>query len=257
MELDEETGEQAGAKPDMRDSAVRSLASDEISKIAKLTIGQSENPKWHEFRRNRITGSMFGRVLSAVHSSSPSAIRDIRLAMKGELDLSYLEPIKWGKAHEVDAIAAYCRQTGRIVKPTGIWLFPNGMLGASPDGLVFEKVDDERPSGILEVKCPFSVRDLHHRQMREQKRLPRYLTRNLQLNPKHEYYHQVQGELVATQAPWCDFAMWTPRSILIQRIFPNANWAAENIPKLTDFYNKQIKVCITLLKIYKIFIFNL
>jgi len=217
------------------------LTAEQIVKIAMDTTGQSSNPKWFAYRRNRITGSLFGKVLSAVNGQSARAVADLKASLKGDQDLSYLEPIKWGKANEECAIASYCHLTGRTVKPTGIWLFPSGQLGASPDGLVFEHPTDPHPSGILEVKCPFYVRNLHYLEMRKQRRLPRYLTPSMHLNDTHDYYHQVQGELFATHAPWCDFVMWTTRSTLITRVFPNSRWADENIAKLSAFYEREIK----------------
>ena len=220
---------------------VEPLTTHQIAQIAMETIGQSNNPKWFAYRRNRITGSMFGKVIAAMNHPTARAIQDIKQTMNGDVNLSYLDPIKWGKENEQRAIAAYCQLTGRTVKPTGIWLFPSGQLGASPDGLVFESATAEQPSGILELKFPFYVRNLHYQEMIMQHRLPRYLTPSLQLCASHDYFHQVQGELFATRAPWCDFVMWTTRSALITRVFPSPLWASHNIPKLIRFYNDQMK----------------
>ena len=119
------------------DVTVRPLDRQQIKDIAELTTGQSTNGKWFAYRQNRITGSMFGRVLDACHHPTEFKIKSIKQAMEGRLNLDYLEPIKWGKDKEQTAIAAYCKKTARVVKPTGIWLYPSGQLGASPDGLVY------------------------------------------------------------------------------------------------------------------------
>ena len=62
----------------------------------------------------------------------------------------------------------------------------------------------------------------------------------MRLNRQHDCYHQVYGELYATGAPWCDFVMWTNRSCLIIREYPNPLWFADSVPKLIAFYENQI-----------------
>lgn len=51
------------------------------------------------------------------------------------------------------AITTFEQQSGKTVKPTGIWLHATGILGASPDGLLPEE------NAVIEVKCPFGCRD--------------------------------------------------------------------------------------------------
>ena len=53
---------------------------------------------------------------------------------------------------------------------SGIWLHPNGVLGASPDGLIripalynwnYQTLQVEHVlPGVLEVKCPYTARDM-------------------------------------------------------------------------------------------------
>ena len=69
----------------------------------------------------------------------------------GEYDLSELKAIQWGCTHEAIAIKASENHTGKSVSPSGIWLSSSGCLGASLDGLVGDS--------IIEVKCPFSLRE--------------------------------------------------------------------------------------------------
>ena len=195
--------------------AVRIYSREEIFKIAKETIGQAKNKRWHEFRKNRLTASLFGQALRVYENPSAHSIAALNLKIAGGQDLSHIESVQWGNEFEDTAIASYCIQTGRKVSPTGIWLFPDGMLGASPDGLILYNENNPEPRGIIEVKCPFSVRFEHFADMQSMDNLPRYLTRDLKLNPKHDYYHLVQGQLYATKAEFCDFVMWTTKSTLI------------------------------------------
>ena len=41
-----------------------------IIEIAKETIGQRTNPKWKVYRKNRLTGSIFGKALSKMRNSN-------------------------------------------------------------------------------------------------------------------------------------------------------------------------------------------
>jgi len=207
-----------------------------------VTTGQTNNSLWFAYRRNRLTGSLFGKALDAFSRPTELKLLNIRQAVQGKLNLDYLEPIKWGRDNELNAIAAYCNKRGYFVKPTGLWLFPCGRLGASPDGLVYDREDAQQPVGILEVKCPYYVRDRHFMELKRSGKLPTYITADFRLNREHDYYHQVQGELYATGATWCDFVMWTTKGCLIIRVYPNPLWVAECIPKLTAFYEKVIKI---------------
>jgi hypothetical protein len=234
MELDEQQ--------EASEIAVEAVTRERIEEIAIKTTGQTNNSNWFAYRRNRLTGSMFGKALDAYIRPTEVKLLNIKQAVQGRISLDYLEPIKWGKNNEQNAIAAYCNKTGHFVKPTGLWLFPCGQLGASPDGLVYESADSERPVGILEVKCPYYVRDRHFMELKRSGKLPTYITADLHLNRVHDYYHQVQGELYATGADWCDFVMWTTRSCLVIRVYSNPSWATECVPKLLAFYEKVIKV---------------
>ena len=214
------------------------ISAQEIVRIAVETVGQSDNPKWFKYRKNRITGSIFGKVIKAVDRPSPALVRELTDTIRGDQrDISFIDAIRWGKEHEKDALKEYERVTGSLVRPTGIWLFPNGLFGASPDGVVYER-GLEKASGIVEVKCPYTLRDLHYIEMRNRKKLPQYLTDDFKLKQWHDHYHQVQGELYATKAPWCDFLVWTTKSLLVTRVFPSDKWADINLPKLKTFYNR-------------------
>ena len=91
------------------------------------------------------------------HSTNIQDLRDELFAPK---NLDQVPAIKWGVDHEPVAIDAYQNATGSIVKPTGVWMFHNNLMGASPDGLVFTDPHAASAVGILEVKCPYSMRDV-------------------------------------------------------------------------------------------------
>lgn len=109
-------------------------------------------------------------------------------------------------------------------------------LAASPDA----KVIDEgcvKPFGIAEVKCPltkFNVTPLDA--CLDQG----FCSENVDGMPKlkrdHSYYYQVQGQLAATRASWCDFIIYTSAGMSIERIeFAHEFWDTLS-HKLKSYY---------------------
>ncbi len=46
-------------------------------------------------------------------------------------------------------------------------------------------------------------------------------TGNLSLNKKHDFYYQVQTQLLVTERNYCDFVVWTSRDFFVERIYPD------------------------------------
>ena len=44
------------------------ISQEHIREIERATVGQAQNPLWHEYRKNRLTGSQFGRALTAYNA---------------------------------------------------------------------------------------------------------------------------------------------------------------------------------------------
>jgi len=217
------------------------LTQERIREIERATVGQKLNPLWQEFRKNRLTGSVFGQALRAlgqyVVCGSKKKIQDLRRKLVSNNDFT-CEAIRWGIQHEEDAIKEYERQTGNDVIESGIWLFPEGDLAASPDGLVLDPEDETKYIGLVEVKCPFRCRGAQIKTGHEWSHFLPYLDQNNQLKSSYEYYHQIQGQLCATQLPWCDFVIWCPTAILVQRIELDEDWRAASLPALHFIFRK-------------------
>ena len=120
--------------------------------------------------------------------------------------------------HESVAIDAYQNKTGSIVKPTGVWMFRNNIMGASPDGSVFTDPHAACAVGILEVKCPYSMRYVNIEWPAQWRNCLTYLDHNNMLKKTHDYSHQIQGAMTAVGVDWCDFVIWTRSNMKIQRI---------------------------------------
>ena len=115
-------------------------------------------------------------------------------------------------------------------------MFKNNMLGASPDGLIFSDTRPQVIIGVIEVKCPYSMRDVRLGSVNEWHKHLKFLDNDNHLLTKHPYYHQIQGSMNAFEVEWCDFLVWTACQMLIHRIPLCPIWAKTNLPRLEVFF---------------------
>jgi len=201
---------------------------EEIRQVAARTIGQAENPLWVQMRQNKLTASKFGEVLSKECDFAALS----HLSQMLEKPIPDCLPMRWGRDHEKHAILRYSRITKNIVVQTGLWMFPSGNLAASPDGLVKIQGDDCF-TGIVEIKCPFGLRNVRRKQMMDERKWPKcFKNRNFDFDTGHCYYHQIQGQLYATKMLWCDFFVWTPWWNILKRVYPDKGWQERSVPRL-------------------------
>ncbi len=127
--------------------------------------------------------------------------------------------MKWGCEHEVIAFEAYKKQmepvhtlfeadsSGLLVQSTA----PH--LGAFADGFVSCECCGLR---VIEIKCPFSIR---HMEPTNASYLEKNDTAGFRLSKKHNYYYQVQGQMMISERLYCDFVCWTTVGLYIERIY--------------------------------------
>ena len=220
------------AKKDERPFLFKKLMAVDKLKIAAVnqeTIGQRDNELWHSVRKGRLTASNFGAVINA-KKFTPS----LKKQLFGEYDLQGVKAVSWGISHEDDAIKQFCNETGKSVEKCGVWLDETGLLGASPDGIV----NDE--NAILEIKCPFSIRDEFVLSGVSKSSFCLMLEgENFVLKKKHRYWHQVQGQLHLTGMDLCYFLVWTKKELITIKIKKDENWNT-NLDYLRSFYMKYI-----------------
>ena len=197
--------------------------------VNKATVRQRDNPFWQMIRKGRLTASNFGNVLNCKRVT-PSLLKRVL----GQYDLPRVQAINWGIINENQAKKVFEQKTKLCVEESGIWLELSGMLGASPDGLV-------GTYALLEVKCPFTQRDLTIEEAVSSGKF--YIKKNSQghyeLDKGHVYWHQVQGQLYFTGREICFFVVWTTKETLILQIKKDPAWA-DNLQLLKDFYIKHI-----------------
>ncbi|XP_065182559.1 uncharacterized protein LOC135813389 [Sycon ciliatum] len=206
------------------------------------TRGQAGNRQWKMQRYGRLTASNFG-VIVKCKSAHPSLVK--RLLSQSVINSPALS---WGREHEDEAVRIYLEKqhmsgmNGLCVSRRGLVVMQCGYVAASPDGIVFVPTQPlTSQMGLLEVKCPYSHR--HHSPQdacMESGSNPFYCTWSdggLCLRRQHDYFYQVQGGMAVAEVQWCDFVVWTPMGIAIQRIpFDAAFWKEQMEPKLTGFY---------------------
>lgn len=166
-----------------------------------------------------ITGSMVGSVLGL----SPFATRDdalrekVRAKAGAESEFKGNFATEYGTKHEPIALEEYQNNTGNIVFESGQVSHPEyEWLAASPDGLVGR-------TGLVEIKCPYS------------KKIKR-------LSQSPHYAAQIQLQLHCTSREWCDFVVWTPELMHVERVERDPNWIAENLGVLFAFHEEVMAI---------------
>lgn len=154
-------------------------------------------------RKGRLIASNFGPVLNCKRVT-PSLIKRVL----GQYDLSRVQSINWGVVNENEAKRAFQELTEFPLEDTGLWLQIEGMLGASPDGLIGK-------NGLLEMKCLFTHKDNTIAEAVASDNF--YITKNekgeYELNKEHSYWHQVQGQLHLTERNLCFFLSGLQRTL--------------------------------------------
>ena len=111
-------------------------------------------------------------------------------------------------------------------------------LGATPDG----KVCDKGETGLIEVKCPYTARDCTIDEACESNKFCLKKTNlGIFLKEDHEYYCQVQGQLMVSGAGFCDFVIYTKKDLFIERVFPNVAFMQTMLDNLSGFYYKYVE----------------
>ncbi|XP_048732557.1 uncharacterized protein LOC130053051 [Ostrea edulis] len=223
------------------------VSPDKVIHTAFLTTGQRENAVWAAVRKLRFTASNFGQIIAATKRNRLT--NSLKKRLLSAYNLEKRASIQWGINHESVAIAEYCKAGDVTVVQTGIWLHESGVLGASPDGFVqgYPKLQKFHLQGkvagcispdIIEVKCPFSAKGMAIKDACANLKAF-YLECNsagtLNLKERHDYWHQIQGQLYLTGTTCCDFVVWTPVDMAVIRILRDELWQS-NLTNMIEFY---------------------
>jgi len=206
------------------------ITKQDVDEIKQTTIGQADNDVWASERQKRITSSVFGRICKRTSKTDSTALARSLLCQKKDI---YSPAIAHGRAYESVAATKYDERQQQSTRQCGLFVceeYP--YLAASPDRVVDDKV-------IVEIKCPYTAKD----ETISEKTVPYlcYQEGTLTVSKTHDYYYQVQGQLLCTGAECVDFVVYTLKDIYISRIVRDEPFIAEMISKLNDFYASYYK----------------
>ncbi|CAC5412251.1 unnamed protein product [Mytilus coruscus] len=157
------------------------ISIEEAMQVENVTVCQFDCIEWFNQRKKRITASQFARVSKRKKTSASTSYGTANETVAKE---QYTEKYKDNHLHDC----------GLVVNP-GF-----SFLGATPDG----KLCSNGTTGIVEIKCPYAVRDL---KIEETVVTANFcLQKNgdiLVLNKGHDYYYWVQGQILTYN--WCTF----------------------------------------------------
>jgi hypothetical protein len=184
----------------------KKLTQEAVFEIAQETVGQSSNAKWCSLRRTLITASNFYSILHKLpKTSTAKSVEHLLYAMYSS---SSKGALRHGLDYEGEARDFYVATTGVHVEECGIFVDKDGMLGASPDGLIEE-------DGLLEIKCPYTPYTNKCKSITEAigKKWITYLDNSeneIKLKLNSQYYLQIIGQLGITGRSYCDLLVYIP-----------------------------------------------
>lgn len=217
-----------------------SITDEEIKAIEEGTREQASTNVWYKQRAGRITASNFK---SACHTNisrpSPSLIKRICYPESTKFSSA---ATAWGCKNETNARKAYLEKTNRChddfsICDSGLQInkqWPH--IGASPDGLVNCKCCG---AGVCEIKCPYSAKDLSPTDphvISDKNYCLQNDSDSIYLNRTHAYYYQVQCQMFICNVEYCDFIVWTPHGLYVERIMPDVEFWSASVAKVTEFF---------------------
>ena len=209
--------------------------------IEKATKEQAKSHFWYLVRARRITGSACGKILH--QQDMTTALLKSVLYPKPFIHLP--PPIKWGIDNEPIANKEYIKyakahgKTKLTTSRCGFVIHPTmGWFGASPDAFVTDP-HSNFSNGIAEFKCPYSKREMTPRDACQDSSFYCSFDGNLHLKRNHHYYHQVQLQLFVgmDMYDWCDFCVYTPKGIEVERIWLDIEWHQKYVVELDSYYD--------------------
>lgn len=191
-----------------------------------MTRGQAQNRLWMDERVKRVTASKFGEVCKAKSNMEKLAWRLL------EPPDFFSRATSHGKKYESVAVEKFEASYGKT-QPCGVFVaqqYP--WLAASPDRLIGD-------NAVLEVKCPFSNKE----HLISHKSVP-YLRLNgdtFTLDRDHDYYYQVQGQLLCTNRSMCYFCIFTLVDFQVVEVSRDEPFIAAMSSKLKLFFDNFMK----------------
>lgn len=164
-----------------------------IKEIENIPIVEQKSPEWFRLREDMISASDAGYFLKKCGISRALDALKIKIGLKSYAN-STAPPLMHGNTYEDITRAIYEARNKVRVFEHGILPSATGCVGASPDGMVVECLDNtfecqSRYGRLLEIKNPYS--------------------REIDNDVKPEYMVQILQQQYTTVLPVCDFVETT------------------------------------------------
>jgi len=176
--------------------------------------------EWFAARRGRITGSNVGAILGwSPYATSEDVMRRMCREWQGmESEFTGNIATEYGQFHEKLAVQDLQDNYDVVVKECGFIPHPElDWLGASPDGFI----DD---GYIVEIKCPYNLRD-------DEK--PAFKS----INEQPHYFAQIQIEMLCSGRKSCIFYQWNRYNDRFQYVLFDQAYIDKILPELKQFYD--------------------
>lgn len=207
--------------------------------VEKSTREQANCLNWHNLRKNRVTASNFGKIMYRKSEPTEKFIKNFCQPAS-----FFSNATHYGKCNESKAKASYLQQNrGVHCHECGFVVNKNfAFLGATPDGVVC----DEGKTGIMEIKCPYSARNMTVKDACTSDEIRDFFleidqNETMCLKKSHSHYAQVQGQLMITGVEFCDFVVYTQSDLFVQRIFPDVIFMEHLLTKLVLFFKDHMR----------------
>ena len=211
-----------------------------VNNLDQMTCDQSKSKHWFRYRAGRITASRFKQVIRTdVHQPSLLLLKSICYP---DMYKFSTQAANWGCEHKKEALLAYKAQMtssheGFAISRCGFFVsveFP--FLGASPDALIQCACCGQ---GVVEIKCPLCTRETSFREAADGVKnffLDEVRGDKLELCHDHGYYYQCQLQIFVTRRTFCDFVVWSPKELHMERITLDEELVKVAIPAAEKFW---------------------
>ncbi len=216
-----------------------------VSLIEKRTRLQSSCGVWRKEKACRLTSSNFGFVVRRNPKIAATTLIRKLLYSKFKGNSNTNHGLNQEPATKIDYEAIKSKETGKnvIVKQCGLYVCEDHpFLGSSPDGI---NTEDGKSVGLIEIKNVLRNKTITFEKQAAKAKSTFCLKLDengkLYLNPKHEYFYQIQGQMNICDFEWVDFVVRSvcPYQIHIQRVYRDRSlWNETMLPKLKAFYFK-------------------
>jgi putative phage-type endonuclease len=175
--------------------------------------------EWHAKRKGRVTGSIAGALLGM---SPYMSVKEAMAKLRGEPAKEQVNNhiLEYGRHVESTVRGMFETETGLTIRPCGFYEYDD-WLGASPDGIVVD--DGGEVVGVLEVKCPWGLRNDENPRFKKLYEMP-------------HYHAQVQMEMLCAGVDTVYFYQYANGHTALEVICIDHLWLDRYIPKLREIW---------------------